>query len=317
MSTSAGGTAPEPADLTHICGPDGHTLDLSHEFEHHHGQSEQLASTWDAPKSGPAQMSTRQRKYGQKLRGRFGAIAAEIRRGIIERDIFGLKESSGTERLASDFNPDDLTPSGFRFGDDARNHRMFMAWLREQERQGVLSAISRGDNVYVRRAADDGVRWADQQLRKKGFDVPTSGPDVNVTFNAPVNANKLRLLYERNFDLLEGITTDVAKEISRTLSEGLSQGQNPRTIARTLTGRIDSVGKYRATVMARHEIMYAHNEFAKDRFQRFDVERVKILGSSPCPVCQPYVDNIYPLDDLPQGGPPFHPQCVGSLSPVV
>ncbi len=279
-------------------------------------------------------MASRQREYGQRLRAPFGKINAEIGRGVVSRDIFGYHEdtspSTVTEQLApGDFDPDDLTPESFNPQDKAANQRRFMTWLREQQREGVLSIIHRNDNVYIRRALSDGDRWAIKKLREAGVEVsggaaspedfilPDAPMGTATSFNAPMSANGVRRLYERNFNLLQGITSDVSDEINDVLATGFAQGQNPSTIARTMSGRIQSVGKHRATLLARHEVMYAHNELAKDRYREYGVERVKILGSSPCKICRPYVGNIYPINDIPRGGPPYHPQCVGTTSPVV
>lgn len=261
----------------------------------------------------------RQQKYGRALRGRFIRIRAEMRRGIVERDIFGLETSASSvvrrEQLAPDFDPADLTPVDFDPGDDARNHDRFMAWLRRQQRQGVLELVSRDGNLYVRNAAADGVRWANARLREQGFNV-TDG--VEATLDAPQNANTLRLLYQRNYELLEGLTSDVASQVSEELTRGLAQGLGTDDIARNIADRINSVGLHRSTLIARNEVMYASNQMALNRYRDFGVERVEILGSDPCPQCLPHVGQTYAVDDPPSFGfPPYHPQCVCTVSPVV
>ena len=263
------------------------------------------------------------------------AIRAEMRRGVADRGIFdGVLDATSPpspgEQLAPAFDPDDLTPEDFRFDDEDQAHERFMAWLRRQQEAGVLSVISREDNVYIRRALTDGDRWAVARLREAGFDVSVSatpaeayapralaGGSLDATFDRPIPASTVRLLFQRNYNQLEGITTDTAQEIGEALSRGFAQGQNPVDIARDMADRIDKVGRNRATLLARHEVMYAHNESSKHRYRQQGVERVKVLGTNPCPQCQPYVGNEYPLNDIPHGGPPFHPNCVGCLAPVV
>lgn len=267
-------------------------------------------------KSGPANMATRQAEYARALRAPYSSINAEIRRAVIKRDIFGYHDTRSSTSQLADFDPDDLTPGSFRFDDNAQNHREFMMWLRRQQRMGVLSVISSGDNTYVERAAEDGTKWANARLREAGLGVGPDDLPVGTTFNQALDANQLRLLYERNFDLLEGITTDTSSSISRVLNEGLVQGENPTEIARSLSHEI-GLARNRATIMARNEIMLSHNRAAKSRMEAMDVDTVKWLGTNPCPECSPYVGGTYPINDIPEGGPPLHPACVGCISPVI
>lgn len=305
---------------------------------HHDHGAEQLAGR-KPPKSGPAREATRQREYAQKLRGRFGAINAEQRRGIVERGIFdsvgtGDVGSSPAEQLASDWDAGDLTADEFRFDDPAAATERFMTWLERQHEAGVLSVIERDDNVYIRRALSDGDRWALARLREAGdrgartldsltpqaFEITVRNDTAQFaspSFNIPIRASTVRLLFNRNFRLLEGITSDVETQLQRVLSEGLVAGENPRTIARDISDRIESVGKHRATLTARNEIMYAHNESARQRYKSRGVTELLVIGSDPCDeICEPLVGETYPIDDLPRGGPPFHPQCVGATVPA-
>jgi len=291
-------------------------------------------------KGGPADMATRQLEYARALRAPYIAIRAELRRGIVDRGIFdGVvgAQSDGpsgavSEQLAPSFDPDDLTPDDFRFDDPAGADERFMDWLRRQQTRGVLETISRGDNIYIRRALSDGDRFALARLREnnisvqgnalpaEAFRIRTAGSQAAyaaMEFNRPLPASTVKLLFDRNFDQLEKITTDTAGQINRVLSEGLIAGQNPRDIAADIADRIDAVSYDRATTMARHEILYAHNESAKARYRQQGVARVKVLGTSPCDICDPYVGNEYLLTDLPEGGPPFHPNCVGSIAPAL
>lgn len=296
---------------------------------------EQLAER-KPPKSGPARMATRLLEYARALRSPMAAIRAEVRRGIVERGIFDHlltdedvpRSLRGQEQLA--FDPADLTPHDFRYTDSAQAHDEFMQWLREQHEQGVLTVISRDDNIYVRRALADGDRWAVARLRESGIAVEAGALPTEAfalsrqargyavpTFNRPMDASAVRLLFQRNYDQLEGITSDVSSQVGRVLSEGLSQGHGPQEVARNIADRIDSVGRTRSTLVARNELMLAHNTSARERYKANGVERVRILGSDPCDECDQYVGNVYPIDDIPKGGPPFHPRCVGTVSPIL
>jgi SPP1 gp7 family putative phage head morphogenesis protein len=141
--------------------------------------------------------------------------------------------------------------------------------------------------------------------------------DVSVALQRPVHQNKLQLLYSRNFEALQGITEDVSREISRELAEGLAEGVHPDEMATRITGRIDAIGKTRATTLARTETMYAHNEATISTYENVlgDIEveivaEVMTAGDQHvCDQCSPWHGETMSLSDARREGPPFHPRC--------
>ena len=81
----------------------------------------------------PTRTTTLRKRYAQKLRGEFADVNTEIRRGVRDRDAFGLR----SEALADRVPP-------FRFETDDRKVEGFLDWLDRQLGQGVLEVISRG-----------------------------------------------------------------------------------------------------------------------------------------------------------------------------
>ena len=307
------------------------------------------AESRDAHANDPSKTTTTQRKYAQRLRGRFDAIRAEINRGVRDRDVLEIDEdtSSGlsvsdilasdaiepfrrkyyelvsqqryddalhlTEQLASDFDPDELVGRDFDFERDARKHEQFMSWLRRQQEEGVLDVIERDNNAYVRGAYERGVRNANAWS-----DVESPDPSIEFALDRPVHQKKLDLLYQRNFEALRGITQEVDRQISRELAQGLAEGEHQNEIARRLTDRIDKIGKTRATTLARTEVMYAHNEATLTQYERLhgsDVEleiqaEVSTAGDhAVCDICSPWDERTLTIQDARRDGPPFHPRC--------
>ena len=305
----------------------------------------------DAHANDPSKTTTIQRKYAQKLRGRFANIRAEIRRGVADRDVLGLQEDDDgegvslsdilagddvpadvrerfvelladqeygatrdlVEQLASDFEPEDLVTRDFEFDRLARKHEEFMAWLRAQQEAGVLEVISRDGNTYVRSAYERGWKNANSWMEADPLQ-----SDLATALQRPVHRDKLSLLYERNFEALQGITQDVSREISRELAEGLTEGIHPDEMARRLTDRVDKIGRTRATTLARTEVMYSHNEATITTYERAigpDVEvqvqtEVSTAGDQHvCEICSPWEDRTLTLKDARRDGPPFHPRC--------
>ena len=331
-----------------VDGDHHHPDDLVEQLAEYHARPTKPGQA-DPHANDPSRTTSIQRQYAQKLRGRFDDIRAEIRRGIDDRDVLRLDEEDGeglslsdilapaeapdavreeyyellaeeryddarglVEQLA-DFDPDELVGRDFDFDRNARKHEAFMEWLRGQEEQGVLEVIERGDNTYVRKAYERGVRnshaWIDGDL---------DAPDISFALDRPVHQDKLSLLYERNYEALRGITDDVAREISRELAEGMAEGAHAEDVARRLADRVDKIGRTRATTLARTEIMYAHNEATVSEYERIlgsDIEleiqaEVSTAGDhAVCDICSPWDERKLTLEDARQDGPPFHPRC--------
>lgn len=250
-----------------------------------------------------------QREYARKLRGRFSDINTEIRAGVRDRDVLGLRE----EQLA-DYDADNLRD--FSFQRDATKERHFLAWLNRQQENGVLSVIGVNDNQYVRRAYESGIGTANSDLKGGGVDLGTD--DLSSISRQPVHQDKLELLYSRNYQQLDGITNAVSQEVSRVLTNSLSAGVNPRVAADRLTDRVDSIGKTRATTLARTEILNAHNEAALSRFEQVlgpDAEiaiEAEILTAGDrrvCGICEPRHGETMTIREARDDGPPFHPNC--------
>lgn len=303
----------------------------------------------DPHAANPSKTTTIQRKYAQKLRGRFATIATEVRAGVRDRDVLGLEGDDGegttvadllaadpipdsvrdelvellaaerydavdelAEQLADDFDPDDLVGRDFDFSTLSRKHREFMSWLRAQQEAGVLEVVGRDDNPYVRSAYERGWKNAGRWMDEDPVDA-----DVASALQRPVHRDKLQLLYSRNFEALSGITEDVSREISRELAEGLAEGVHPDEMATRITGRIDAIGKTRATTLARTETMYAHNEATISTYEDVlgDVETEVVAEVSTaadahvCEICTPWEGETLSLEDARKEGPPFHPRC--------
>ena len=83
-------------------------------------------------------------------------------------------------------------------------------------------------------------------------------------------------------------------DMSRILAQGISNGTGPRALARELARDVSSLEKKRALVIARTEIVHAHNEGQLDAFEAMNIENVGVMAEwntahdgRVCVVCQP------------------------------
>lgn len=248
----------------------------------------------------PTRTKTLRSQYQQRLRGRWDAIRAALREGIVELDAFSLQ----TEALVD-------APRDFDFETEADQVAAFERWLERQTDREILQQYGR-DNQFITRAYERGLEDAGAQLNTLGF--AESGQVGATAMRLPVHQEQLQNLYARNFRALEGMTEATANDMRRVLSEGLAAGDGPRDIARDLSDRIDAVGRTRANMIGRTEVMHSHNRARATEWQRAGVERVGILlAPDACPDCQALKAGEPYQASGAAGLLPLHPNCRCSL----
>jgi SPP1 gp7 family putative phage head morphogenesis protein len=135
------------------------------------------------------------------------------------------------------------------------------------------------------------------------------------SFRIPESVEKVQILASRTFDELKGVTDDMRRDISRILSDGLVKGQNPHTIAKTMADQVIGLSQKRATVIARTEIVRAHNSGKLASFRRLGVKKLGVLAEwstagdgRVCEICKPMEGVILDIDEA-EGLLPIHPCC--------
>lgn len=289
-----------------------------------------------ASKQDPTHTKTIRDTYGRRLRGRFAELNATIREAVVRDDIFGLRDAdldqddvdtlvetfAGEHEITAIDSPPDLSTL-----DPAERISRFEDWLDEVEESEILDVIQRDENVWVRRAYERGLKDADSNLRNAGLSV--SGAEAADLIEMPVHQRRLESLFARNFAELDGITDAVSQQVSRELATGLSEGISPTEMATRISGRIDAIGKTRATTLARTEIIHSHNEAALSRYEEMGVDtvgiepEVRIETAGDNAVCQQCEDAAaagpWKISEFrgSQFQPPLHPNCRCTVLPVV
>lgn len=205
---------------------------------------------------GATNTKTAQKTFAQRLRGVLGRIKAAIRRAVVDDDIFDIKGRAASEETADTLAVDD--PDPFETDDSTKKVIGFVAWLREQLNNEYLEVVGRDKNQWVRKAYAEGIRNVHRQL--SDLDVAFQRPDMDELLGRPLHTRALQELYTRTYENLQSVTDDVVDEVRDTLLEGFREGENPNKIAKKMNARIDSVGKWRSTMIARSEVLNAHSE---------------------------------------------------------
>jgi SPP1 gp7 family putative phage head morphogenesis protein len=216
--------------------------------------------------SDPTRTLTLRNRFIADMDRRFKSLMRDITTTIVENDALGLKEPEVRTLEAA-------PPKAFAYTRDAEKIPAFMAWLNEQEQQGILEITNTSyapggepwTNTYIRTSYQRGMESARSKLISAGtpllpFDRQLNG--LVQAFNRPFHANRVALIYTRAFSELKGITNAMDQQISRVLAEGLSQGWGVQEMARKINDRVQKIGISRARTLARTETVRAFNEAA-------------------------------------------------------
>ncbi|WP_408954741.1 minor capsid protein [Natroniella sp. ANB-PHB2] len=273
-------------------------------------------------KTDPTRSKVLRQKYSAEMYKRWRRIKGAIRKVLIEYDALHLKGQAANEKI--------FIPRNFEFENDAEKVETFMAWLDEAVDVGVLEIMERDgreavkrkewQNIYIKSAYEKGLKQADSKMKKLGLTVPDD--DLSLTLAKPIHADKLGLLYTRNFQELRGITEEVDQQVSRVLAEGMGQGLNPREIARNINDRVSKIGITRARTLARTEIIRSHAESTLNRYEEYGIGEVAAEiefshagDDRVCDLCRSLGGRTFTLKEA-RGIIPVHPNCFDSKTEV-
>ena len=274
--------------------------------------------------------------FVKDLNRRFKELKQLIRIAIVDNDCFGL-------------NPTyyQMTPPAdrqFAFSRSGDKVSGFMNWLQGQVDKGILEVkelnqVGKGvnaawENKYIYDSYKRGVIRSRYEMKKAGFDIPSieATGGIEISMSTPFHLDRLGLLYTRTYTELKGTVNDMMdKQISRVLSQGIADGDNPRLLARKLVATIDgkglgkleltdSLGRFipaqrRAEILARTEIIRAHHMATIQEYKNWAVEGVYVQAEfmtagddRVCSQCASLQGRVFTLDQI-EGMIPVHPQC--------
>lgn len=287
-----------------------------------------------ANRADPTGTKTLRENYRRHLQRPLNTLITDIRTGVIEEDVFGLRVSADT--LAND-----ALPPSAKLDRDQRKVDLFQQWLDSRLEEGVLQQIQRGQNTFIRSAYARGLKDAGRMIAAKGGS--SAQRSIEVMFEQGIHRQALERLFAKNYAALEDITQSTSVQVSEELAQGLAAGENPRKVARRITDRIDKVGKTRAETLARTEIVDAHATATLNRYEQDGVDGVTPQAEfrtsrddRVCPICKAIDGKEYTVeaarsatfqfepdeDEDAQAGtfpvrPPVHPRCRCVLLPVI
>lgn len=129
-----------------------------------------------------------------------------------------------------------------------------------------------------------------------------------------VNAGYTTIKGEKVYWLKDRTKAD-RERIVNVLKTGIKDGQSIPEISKALQAELD-VLKSQATRISRTEVARIQNQGALNRYKANKVQKVKWLVFEPCEICNPYANNVYDINNLPDEIP-VHPHCRCALAPIL
>lgn len=263
----------------------------------------------------PTHLTGAYRRWVSELRRRWSELRFAMKVLVETEDAFGLRKNPPLVVMAE--------PQRWRFLTDTAKHTEFQRWFEQQSTSSLLATEGMDQALwtsrYILEAYKKGVTRAYTAARP---DVGAATPDflggaraqfLDTAFNSPAAIDKVRLLFERDYTQLKGVTAHMSQEIGRVLADGLVGGVAPellyRHLAKTLDGHL-----VRAVTVARTELTHAHAEGQLDAFEAVDPDmELSVLAewvtaSKPCNLCAPMSGMILTITQA-RGLIPRHPRC--------
>lgn len=281
-------------------------------------------------------------RFAKEMRVKFNAIAKLIKKSVHKEDVFGLKERPSIFELE--------TPGerAFEFRELDEKIEDFLEWLDNMVREEILEVINtpprliegqpakRWTDVWIHTAYQKGIVKARNELQKVGMVLPDfegitrDGQYIGLEMNKRVHSDKIKGLYTRAYQDLNGITSDMESKIARLLSQGMADGLSPLDLAKSLRaaigddlGTTDKLGRFipakrRAEMLARTEIIRAHAESNLNEYEELGVEEVEFVfgGVNSCDECESLNGQTFKIEEA-RGVIPVHPYCGCGWSPVI
>ena len=238
-----------------------------------------------------------------EIRRRVARVKFRVRQLVEKEDAFGVQNAGR-----------------FAFAEDSAKLEAFQRWLRLN-----LDAELNDKQLweqYARMSFQKGGGRAFDDVRAKYGLSADRETALREAFGSPVSVDRIKVLAQRSFTDMEGVTASMGTRMSRALADGLTQGESAKQIADRLSEAVDFDAD-RAMLTARTEITRAHAEGQLDMFEKLGIESVGAeveLATSGlpnvCPECADLDGKTYSLDEA-AGVIPVHPDCACAWLPSV
>lgn len=262
-------------------------------------------------------------RYTAGMNSRFGRTRSLVRTTIDRNNALAIRNEDVGPRAGEPGHQGDFG------GSKEHQVALFLAWLRLQTRKVVLGKAPGPAGVetnwqepLIRQTYSLAVSQAAAAAERAGLEGATDSTEAFLT--NPATQEQIRIVLNRNFQILENITADMEDQLGKELAVGLDRGLSREQIAQSMVKHIDGISLTRARTLAQTEVTHAHAEATLDTFERFGFREVvgrveftlNMFGTAePCVQCKSLEGTKFRISEA-RGVIPVHPKCQCGWMPV-
>lgn len=268
----------------------------------------------------PTRTTMLRAQYMADMARRFAVIRRIVYHAIYTQDVLGLRPA------VNPFISVNQLPEkqAWRFQTDSQKVESFNKWFKEQVDEQILQVDVKGnpwtakyvDSAYRKGSVRAYVDTHKEDLAESpDFYKGSKSQFLQTAFAHPERVSKLKFLGTRSYDELKGISSELSKQMSRVLADGIAHGLGAEAVARNMTNTINGIERTRARTLARTELIAAHAEGQLDSFEDLGVKELGVLvewatagDDRVCPQCAEMNEAVMTVDEA-RGMIPFHPNC--------
>ncbi|MBO8173497.1 MAG: minor capsid protein [Bacillaceae bacterium] len=139
----------------------------------------------------------------------------------------------------------------------------------------------------------------------------------------PPDPDSIAFLEGYTFDLINGVSAEMKKDIRRVIRQGIIDGKSMSQVARELEELAFTKKVWRLNTIARTEVMRASNFGRYGAYKKSGVVEYKqwltAFDDRTCPECESMNGEVVPLNKPFSSGdmtPPLHPNCRCTIIPI-
>lgn len=246
----------------------------------------------------------------QRFAGKEGISLTEAKKLSMEHDVKSFSRKA--KKYVKEKN----------FSDKANNElRLYNVTMRVNRLELLKSQIG----LELIALSDDLDKYTADLLTRQGIDEATrqSGilgmtlfDDYKRVVDAVVNSSFHSATFsERIWGNLEALKAELDRLMVRTVT----QGKNPRDVARELRKKFES-SKYEAERLLRTETARVQSEIQKQSYLEYSIDEYEFIAEpTACPICAALNGRIFKTKDMMPGQncSPMHGNCVCSTAPYI
>lgn len=216
----------------------------------------------------------------------------------------------------------------FKFTSSKKKAKAFMTWVGKEIDRQLLDGKSKPDkdgrwwgSSFINIAYRKGLLGAVSQIKRAGGRVADSY--IASALLRGQHAKAMGIAYRRAFDALKGINEEMSNQIGVILAEGLAKGKTPDWIANKMADRVDKIGRSRAHLITRTELVSAFNEAELNSYEDAAIQgvglRPELLTAGDdrvCPKCEAASQKKWTVETA-RGVIPLHPRCRCAWMPLI